>query len=218
MTPIRPRAAVLTGDIVGSTKAGPEATGDAIERLARTTSMTIAHWPGMTQPLRFDQYRGDGWQVLLTNPAQALRATLVLVASVRSAPDALQTRICIGIGPVDPPVSPGSPPANGEAFVTSGRALESLPRSRLFAIDGDGVTDLHRAVIVLAEHLTNGWTREQAEAAFWYLRPSDPPLAEIARILGISTQAVSYRVRGAGARNLRDAVNWWERSATEATP
>jgi len=209
--------AVLTGDIIGSTDSGTAATDAAIDLLYRTTER-IAHWPGVSHPLRFfDRYRGDGWQMLLTRPDYALRATLVLVAALGSTAGTPKTRVGIGIGTAHIPTIPDLAASSGPAFIASGHALDTLPRSRVFAIEGDSITPLQHAVLALAEELSNRWTPEQAEATALYLKPSHPTLAEIASQLGISTQAVSYRIKGAGARNLREAVVDWERAMAETT-
>lgn len=208
--------AVLTGDLIGSTASGENAT-DAAMACLNKTSVEIAKWRGVSPPLRFfDRYRGDGWQILLTHPAYALRATLVLAATLASRPDLPRTRIGIGIGPADIQGNKDFAASTGAAFIASGHALDTLPRARMFAIEGEHISHLHRAVLTLAEELSGRWTPEQAEATALYLSPRQPTLAAIAERLNISTQAVSYRIRGAGARALRDAVTWWEQNAEDA--
>ncbi|GKY87588.1 hypothetical protein [Sinisalibacter aestuarii] len=210
--------AVLTGDLIGSTASGETATDEAMASLHKTT-VEIAKWRGVSPPLRFfDRYRGDGWQILLTHPAYALRATLVLAATLASTAELPRTRIGIGIGPADIPDNKDFAASTGAAFIASGHALDTLPRARVFAIEGEHVTSLHRAILALAEELSGRWTPEQAEATALYLSPRQPTLAAIAERLGISTQAVSYRIRGAGARALRDAATWWEQDAEDRAP
>ena len=49
-------------------------------------------------------------------------------------------------------------------------------------------------------------------AAALYLGPDNPTLADIAPRLGISAQAVNYRLAGAGAPAIRRALAQWEES------
>lgn len=153
--------------------------------------------------------------MLLTDPGRAYRALVALSAGLRAAGKGPLSRIVMGLGTVSALPDGDLSGAAGEAFEVSGRALDTLPKARLFAIDGPGTTALHRGMLGLTEDRVRHWTAEQAEATLHYIDPSTPTLSEIAERLGISTQAVSYRVRGAGAQNLRDAALAWEDDAEQ---
>jgi len=208
MTDAFQNLAVLSGDLVGSTTAGPGATEAALLRLSRAADQ-IAGWGGNTDT-KFTRFRGDGWQIVLTDPALAFRALLMLFASLQAEKNGLSTRIAIGLGPSDRIPDDGLSAASGPAFEASGRALDKLTKPDRFAIAGEDATELHRAVLALAEELATGWTPEQAEAIVLYLAPDNPTLNDIAGPLGISTQAAHYRVRGAGGTRLRRACSLWE--------
>ncbi len=63
---------------------------------------------------------------------------------------------------------------------------------------------------MLIDERISRWTPEQAEAVAHFLHPDAPPATEIAERLGITPQAVSYRLRGAGAKTLRKVLETLE--------
>lgn len=201
-------AAVLTGDLIGSTEAGPGALEDAMDILADAARDISAWTPGADT--RFTRFRGDGWQMHVAEPGIALRAAIAVVARLRAVKLGLSTRAAIGIGGVDSLGTDSLADARGPAFEASGRALDAMGKSRTMAIDGEGVTALHRIVVDLLADRARHWTPEQAEATALYLHPQNPTLADIAPTLGITPQAVNYRLTGAGAPAIRRALKAWE--------
>ena len=206
-------AAILTGDLVGSTEAPPAALDRAMDTLAEAARAAAAWTAG--SDARFTRFRGDGWQVHVADSALALRTALFLVATLRASDAGLATRIAIGIGGVDGLGTDTLADAHGPAFETSGRALDHMPRTRRLTMDGDGVTTVHRIVVELLEDRTGRLSREQAEALALYLHPDNPTLADIAPRLGISPQAVAYRLAGVGGTTIRHALRDWERDWEE---
>lgn len=213
MSTYPPFVAVFSGDLIGSSEADPRETNSAITDI-RGTVERIEYWP-QGAPGHFTRMRGDGWQFLLPHPGYALRAAIAVFASLISR-GRLQTRIAIGLGSMNPLDGDDLSAASGPAFEASGRTLDAMTKSDRFAIAGAGITPLHRAIVTLVEDHIGRWTPEQAEAAAYYLNPTDPTLKDIAATLGISTQAVHSRIKGGGAQALRDAVRLWETQADEA--
>jgi hypothetical protein len=91
--------AVLTGDLIGSTSAGANAVTNAFE-VIRSCAAEISQWMTPALDLRFTRSRGDGWQIVLTEPRFALRAALFIFARLKVTSPDLQTRIAIGIGEI----------------------------------------------------------------------------------------------------------------------
>lgn len=87
---MKAQAAVLTGDLIGSTEAPPEAVETGMRLLAR-----LATQIGTTT--FFTRYRGDGWQIYLEDPGAGLSSTLFIWASLRAA-GGLESRIALGLG------------------------------------------------------------------------------------------------------------------------
>jgi hypothetical protein len=211
-----PAAAILTGDLIGSTRAAPADLEAAIDLLAATADEIAAWMPEAPGP-RFTRYRGDGWQLHVAVPALALRALLFLIARLRAADIGLGTRAAIGIGEVASLGTESLADARGPAFEASGRALDAIGRTRRLAIEGEGVTPWQQIIVDLLDERSARWTRPQAEAMHLALalrapeqRSDEPTLAEMAATLDISAQAVNYRLTGAGAPAIRRSLRSWE--------
>ena len=198
--------AVLTGDLIRSTRLGGRAVDFSLAALDHGADEIEGWGLGAT---RFTRYRGDGWQVYLSAAGQVLRASLFLAACLRAAETGLRTRIGAGVGAVDR-LDDDLARASGAAFVRSGRALDAMPRTRWLAIDGVGAGPWPGAVVDLADWIAARWSREQAEAVALALDPSEPPQAEIADRLGVSRQAVQARLAGAGFQALGTALAAFE--------
>jgi hypothetical protein len=194
---MKPQAAVLTGDLIGSTNATPETVDGAMNLLSFTAHRI---WPLS----RFTRYRGDGWQIYLANPGLGLAAMLLLSTKLRAA-GGLETRIALGLGTANIGADIGLATASGSAFTASGRALDNLEPTRRLVLAGEGVDLLHMRLIAMIDRQTANWSKEQAEVIEMLLSPKGPPTQSLmAERLGISRQAVAARIHAAGF----DQINW----------
>ena len=195
-------AAVLTGDLIGSRKAGQLATDHAIAAIADTAGQ-------MGAP--FTRYRGDGWQVLLVQPEQSLRFALIVTARLRALHAPL-TRYAIGIGEIATDRAPSLGAETGKAFVISGETLDQMPKRVEFAIASTTrrLREMTSAAARLADQVARKWTPQQAEAMVMALAPADPSGQAIAKILGISPAAASYRLQGASWWDIKAVVSAFE--------
>lgn len=205
---IRP-AAVLTGDLVASTRHPAETVDRAMQHL-QDAARDIGSWSSPPQDTRFTRYRGDGWQLVLAKPHHALRAAVVLQARLIAI--GLRTRIFIGIGAIERHGTESLADASGEAFERSGRGLDTLGDAWTLGIDGSGVIPEDQMIADLLGERIGRWTGPQAEAAALLLASVEKvrTLSEIGARLGISPQAVSDRVRGAGCATLASVLRRWE--------
>ncbi len=203
------RVAVLSGDLIASTQHPQDWTETALRGL-RQRSNKVAQWHGQATA-HFSRFRGDGWQIVLYAPEQALRAALYLHAGLQITPSSPTSRISIGLGQMDPWDGRNLAAASGRAFEASGRGLDTMPKSRKLTVAGDGITPLHEGIIAMIEDQAFGWSAEQAEAIGPYLLPNRPTLKAIAAELNISTQAVHARLTGAHAQTLRHTIELWEK-------
>ncbi|MBI1172140.1 hypothetical protein GC209_12125 [bacterium] len=201
--------AVLTGDLIASTKAEGAAVDRAMQTLARAARM-IGGWAG--HDTRFTRFRGDGWQIYLARPGLVLRAMLFLTAYMRAADTGLATRMAIAIAPYDRLGEAGLSGASGLAFERSGRELDRMRRhdTLAFAAGPAAWEPWQGAVLTLAEWQAGRWTREQAEAMAMALDPLAPTQDQIAQSLGITRQAVQARLKGAGLAALHAALAAFE--------
>lgn len=138
--------AVLTGDIIDSRHLGTERLDAAFASLAAALALFR---PGGSSPWvgGLERFRGDSWQICLAQPAAAFHAAVYIRTGLRSAH--VDTRIGIGIGPIDHLDPDRLSASTGPAFTRSGGALDGLGPHRALAIDaGDGA--LHDALAAVA--------------------------------------------------------------------
>jgi len=189
--------AILTGDLIGSTDATPEAVETSIG-VIRDCAARIG------ERTDFTRFRGDGWQMRLVHPGDCLWACLLILASLRAQDGIPGCRIAAGIGEEYPTNARDLSTAMGPAFTAAGHALDRMKPDRLLALDGPkGSIDAFRKLaFTVAADLAGRWTTGQAEAMALKLDPDSPAddrLSNevIARRLGITRQAVDARLRSA---------------------
>ena len=200
---LHPESAVLTGDLIGSRHASAGQVDAALSQL-RAAAADFGRRHGLD--LRFTRSRGDGWQVLVADPALTLDAVLVLLARLRAAQTGIATRVAVGLGPVTTAGTRDLSDAEGAAFVASGDALEAMSRRHDLAIAGAGVGPAEVAILALCGVQVRRWTAAQAEAAALALLHPEATQDDLAGQLGITRQAVQNRLAGAGLAALELAV------------
>jgi hypothetical protein len=203
--------AVLTGDLVASSRLPPPLRDGAFEALGAAAGR-IAAWQGSGGDGRFSRFRGDGWQMILARPALALRACLFLRASLRTLDRRLDSRISIGVGPASLPQNGALAAASGPAFEASGRGLDHMARVErfVFAAPDAPETGLRRAVVALADEISRRWTARQARVFAAALQPEAPVQAAIADALDISQQAVAKHLQAGGDWAIRRGIMAFE--------
>lgn len=201
--------AVLTGDLVNSGTLGPEKIARAFQALAACAE-TQAGWMGA--PLRFTRHRGDGWQVVLTEPQKALRSALSFRAALRAEGEEFDSYMAIAEGFAPERLLADLNVHTEDVFVRSGQGLDDLKKTRLplrMAHEGRGAVD---AAVILADHLSQGWTAAQAQAILPVLDPHfTGTQSDIARRLGKSRQAVAKALQAAGWETLELALETLEK-------
>lgn len=153
----RPFTAVLTADIVNSTKIPPLKEKKLLKELEKALTAYAVTF-----------YRGDSFQVFMKSPEKSLRIALICRTLVISLMEekAIKSdiRISIGIGSVEQPVKmPGT--ARGEAFVISGQGLDIIQgtEQRLLIRSGHAIADVGFQVI--ADYLDNIYRQMTAKQA-----------------------------------------------------
>jgi DNA-binding CsgD family transcriptional regulator len=201
--------AVLTGDLINSTKTDPEVVERAFEALFKAGEDVRAFDPEGGAAV--ERYRGDGWQALVRDPRHALRAALLFSAAVASVDRSIATRIAVGFGPVGPLHPTGLGASDGLAFRLSGRLLDEMPKSlRITAgVDRDnagGLTGWAIAGLRLAGAVCETWTAKQAEVMRRLLVRDPPSQSELADRLGVSQQTVQKHFDSAQGAVLLSAI------------
>ena len=141
--------AVITGDLIDSTKIPPAAVTTLFERLEKEIQAIQKK-----QALVLEVYRGDSFQCLVKAPAQSLRIALLLKTFFRSLhlkalesgsgkkktitnlpSNLLDARMALSVGLVEN-LAPRLATSNGAAFQLSGRMLDQIKDSKQHLIIG----------------------------------------------------------------------------------
>lgn len=158
--------AVLTGDIVNSTKLKAVVE----KKLVKTLNDIL-------KPYKFEFYRGDSFQVYMKEPCKALQVALLCrTAAIRTAQGediaSSDIRISIGIGNVQMPVKIlGS--AKGEAFVLSGRLFDEMQKTDTRLSIAIEKNIANTGLLVIADYVNTIYekmTAKQAEVIFLLLK------------------------------------------------
>ncbi len=196
------QATVLTGDLIGSSQAGPLATDAAID-LIRSVAQTNAAFTGAE--VRFTRFRGDGWQIYCSDPTKVFRLTVMVLANLQSRTDLPKTRISAATGRVSFLPEEGLASASGEVFSTSGQTLDAMTTQRLEFQSRDHAWPWKLALFSYLDWQASRWSPEQAEAVAIAFRFAPPRPKSVAEVLGISRQAAAARLQGAGFAPLAEA-------------
>lgn len=195
--------AVLTGDVVGSSKLD-KASRQELPAALKKASQAARSLYGKAVPLDADVFRGDSWQLIVTDAKLGLRAAVFFRAHLHAnSPDVgLDTRIAIGIGTINFVPKGQVSQGDGPAFRESGKVLETMPKSRRLVLSlAETKTPAGIApVIGLMDAVMERWTEKQSLAVTGMLQGL--PQSQIA---GLWTPPVKQPVV---ARHLRQAG--WE--------
>lgn len=200
--------AVITGDIVGSTKRSRAEMKNVRTAISEAVREFIVRNDPITRGAEF--FQGDSWQVLLGNPENALRLALLIQASLISKANT-QTRAAIGIGTVEG-LERTVAVSTGEAFTLSGRALADMPS--IFRLTGalperaGAPAQWFPGLLHLCSGLMRGWTRRQCELMGLWLSLPDPTYDTIASRLAppIAKQSVGDILTSANLQPLYEAM------------
>ena len=165
--PERPLHAVLTGDVIGSTRLGPDARArlpdalyDAFESVHAVHSLRSA--------LAFDVFRGDAWQLYVEHPAAALQVAVTFRAWLRADAE-VDSRVALVVDAVDFVDVENVSESDGPAFRRSGYALDGLGRRTMACLLPEGWTPSTRQLLFNTIASATGafverWTSAQAQA------------------------------------------------------
>jgi len=216
--------AVLSGDLVKSSRLSKKQL-DHVRSVFRKASHEVGDWKAGLVEGEPDFFRGDAWQMLLSDPTYGLRVAIYLRAALMARVNA-DTRVVIGLGGVRDVKKRRISQSTGEAFEDSGTMLDRMPNYYKMSIvaprSAGSIVNLLEAVGNLCDMLVSRWTTRQAEIVLAALPPvfpkdKDGPPAfvtheDISRVLKpqISRQAVSKALLASGWHGLRSAIRQFE--------
>lgn len=202
---------VITGDIIRSQTLDKESQAAALAALEHTLNWCQKHYG-----VRGELYRGDAFQVLVDQPQYSLLVALLLrlaLRTLRSGSDPIDARIAIAIAPAEQEpkrVATG----RGEAFVLSGRQLESMSEQRLAFSSPSPALQLFLPVLFryLDTHIS-GLNHNAATAL--QLKLLNPELTHdaLAERMGVGRTSYTRFINRAGIDTLLDTLAMFEKAA-----
>lgn len=187
-------------------------TGDVIDSRSFDDSMWILPMKELLSELGkqgdfWDLYRGDGFQIHLTNPEKAFELAIRIRALLKSKHKKLDARMAIGIAKVDPRTR-SVKESTGDAFVYSGQLLEQLEQQgETFSVRTQwrNFDQLFNVILKFCAVTIDSWSISSAKVvdALWM---TDRTQAQVAELLRISQSAVS-RAQARAHLELFEEVN-----------
>ncbi len=213
--------AILTGDLVGSSRYSASMRTGVLQHLETTLSRMRQFYAARMPPSRgstvrasadYYLFRGDSFQVYLPLPKFGLEAALFIRTRLLSADfsSRLDARIAVGIGRISY-FADQLERMDGEAFRLSGTALEQLERTQRHLLVQTPWTNANAELSVecaLLDELMERWTERQAAAVFY--RITEESQSRAAEMLGITQPAVSQQLRAAGFSAVREFLERFE--------
>ncbi len=218
--------AVVTGDIVGSTRLSP-ATFKRVLAVIDRGGADLQKQFARSVHLPISVFRGDSWQLLVVDPGDALRVALYFRACLRAESDSggIDTRFSIGVGPIDTLPERSVAEGRGEAFVLSGQLMDKKISSRMrFALarttPDDWWEERSIAVILsIMDTVATRWTSAQARAVCSALIGwTQERIAKGWSDGPITQQAVAQHLARAGWDGISEAIEYYERVMRKWTP
>lgn len=207
--------AVVTGDIVSS-RSVPNKS-----RWLRKLQEIIEKQSGLAKPPRWGIFRGDGFQVELPDPAEALRLAILIRAGLRSMAAFsklnLDARIAIGIGEKGY-TGKSVNESDGQAYQWSGTALDSLKNeTHRFQVVSPwpSIDQPLNVALKLASAIIGDWTFAEAEIV-WLKLTEGKTQEQMAKKLKISQPAVHKRNASAHYHELSVLISYFETAISEA--
>ena len=206
--------AVITGDIVRSESIGLDKR-DLLLNMLRHIHNELQSLSAM----KMEIYRGDSFQIIVSNPAQSLRiASMIRTYLIGNTPKGEKgtwdARISIGIGSIDYN-GESIVVSDGEAFKLSGRGLDSIEKSRLaVATCWNEVNEEVNASIGFVDNLISSLSANQAQLLYLAIAEQLPQV-EIEAKTGKSQQNISKTLNAAKEPLLSRYLNRFETLITK---
>ncbi|MBC8206109.1 MAG: hypothetical protein ISR84_00245 [Kiritimatiellales bacterium] len=203
--------AVLTGDIVKSRELSANQSKALQNRLKSTAQEFESVFPGSVVGA-LGITRGDGWQVALQKPEYALRLALFLRVIVKSE-FKTDTRVSIGIGPVDRLEPNNIIESTGLAFERSGHGLESISAKRFLVFNTGKIADrIQSAELLLVEWLDTLLScASVAQVPLLTLSLLEHKQVRIAQVTGYAQSTVSEGLAAAGWGQIKGILHHFEK-------
>ncbi len=220
--------AVLTGDLVDSSKLTSDDSRSAMEMLKKRANEFAGIYPSAIAG-RMDTFRHDSWQLLLSEPYLAVRAAIYLRAILKMESDAgrkFDARISIGLGGVELVSKRRISDSRGPAFTYSGEGIDKIKERRLMFVSGaESIIEwqwIARGIIPLLDCVASDWTPRESRAIYGALKgwtqeesaENWPPNEKTGK--RPTRQAVQESLDRAHWNAVNEAISWVEKGIKQA--
>ncbi len=204
--------AVLTGDIVSSTKMKAQEL-DFLQNVLRDEAHELEK-QGVLSSIQF--FRGDSFQVLVLKPEEALRVALLLKSLINSSfigfleakSSKIRYDIAISVGLGNVSDDPIGGELNTRPYILSGRGLDYLKENKLTigVFTGHEENDLtYKTMFELFHWIMKQWSMFSAEVIYHKL--NNQTEQQIAQKLGVSQPAINQRSQAACWNGIVEMLN-----------
>ncbi|MEJ2412026.1 MAG: hypothetical protein P8Y34_03385 [Anaerolineales bacterium] len=206
--------AVLTGDIVSSSRINQERGNRVLEEILSIEKDIKGRFPSSVHA-GVDVFRGDSWQLVVRDPISALRIGLYFRAQLRSTAG-MDSRVSIGFGTVDYLPAGEVSTGTGAAYTLSGMGLKDLlkPVRMKLKFTSEQTSSLARSldtITGLMDLQVQRWTRKQAAASAGSLVGlTQEQIALNWKEEPVSQQAISQHLESAGWYQIRESLQFVE--------
>ncbi len=205
--------AIITGDIVNSTKLTVEGRKIMLNNL-----QLIPEVLSPVQEVSIEIFRGDSFQIGISNAASALRCALAIRAWLRSHNDSgskvLDARLAIGIGTLDYE-SDALSTSDGEAYRLSGRLLDDMNKSRLeIRTPWHEVNEELKLTTAFADDIVSSWSQNQSRIILQRLITLKNHV-ELSQGLGISRQMIDKSLKASKEELIEAYIKRYEKLITK---
>jgi len=194
--------AVITGDIINSTKVDPKIWLSVLKEVLNQSGSSPKEW---------EIYRGDSFQLFINDPLLALTTAIQIKAAIKTI-KSLDVRMAIGIGNIKHK-SGNVTEANGSVFIYSGERFEGLKKEKLNLAFKSDWPDFDRDInlfLKLALLIMDHWTENAAEMIKISLENPNKAQSELGSIIGIKQNAVSSRLKRAAFEEISEMIQLYQ--------
>ena len=211
--------AVITGDIVSFSKLPTEQRRRLSGIMNKGSEAVRKAFKGSV-PLDADVFRGDSWQLLVSDAALSLRVGIFFRAYLRSSMGTgkFDTRMAIAVGTVDFVPDDRISKGDGQAYRHSGNALEQMTKASnmCFRFPGLDIEESLDILVHLMDVLAMNWSEKQALAITGALQGLKQEKIGSLWKPPITQQSVNRHLQRAGWFAIEKAVKFFEKQLSKA--
>lgn len=208
--------AVITGDIVDSSKLPPEKR-QQLHNVMKEGSKALLKAFKKDVSMGVDIFRGDSWQMLVSDPSQSIRLGLFYRAYIKSrmALSKVDTRMAIGVGTIDFIPGTNVSEGDGEAYRHSGKMLAEMSKSvcMRFTFPGNEKSAALDMIVQLVDAIVKRrWTDKRSLAITGALQGWKQDRIALLWDKPIKQQSVVDHLNGADWKSVAMAISFFEKS------